>query len=97
MPSYIILGKYTHQGITTIKDSPSRVDAARKAIEGAGGKMGEFRLTIGRYDFVVEAEAPSDEAFATMMLAIAQGGTITSESLRAFSEAEFRGIVGAMP
>ncbi|HEU0073122.1 MAG TPA: GYD domain-containing protein [Dehalococcoidia bacterium] len=97
MPSYIILGKYTTQGIQSIKQSPARVDAARKAIEAAGGKMGDFRLTLGQYDFVVEAEAPTEEAYATLMLAIASGGTIATETLRAFSEAEFRGIVDKLP
>jgi uncharacterized protein with GYD domain len=97
MPSYIILGKYTTQGIQSIKQSPARVDGARKAIEAAGGKMGEFRLTIGQYDFIVEAEAPTEEAFAAVLLAIASGGTIATETLRAFSEAEFRSIVGSLP
>jgi uncharacterized protein with GYD domain len=97
MPTYIVLGKYTTQGIQTIKDSPGRVDAARKAIEAAGGKMGDFKLTIGQYDFVVEAEAPNDEALAGIMLAIGSGGTVTTETLRAFSESEFRSIVGKLP
>lgn len=97
MASYIILGKYTTQGIQTIKQSPDRVDAARKAIEAAGGKMGDFRLTMGQYDFVVEAEAPNDEALATLMLSIGSGGTVMTETLRCFSEAEFRSIVGKLP
>jgi uncharacterized protein with GYD domain len=97
MPTYIILGKYTTQGIQSIKQSPERVDRARKAIEAAGGKMGEFKLTLGQYDFILETEAPSDEAFAAVLLAIGSGGTITTESLRAFSEKEFREIVGKLP
>jgi len=97
MPTYIVLGKYTTQGIQSIKQSPDRVDAARKAIEAAGGKMGEFKLTIGRYDFIIETEAPNDETLATVLLAIGSGGTISTETLRAFSESEFRSIVSKLP
>ena len=97
MPTYIILGKYTTQGIQTIKQSPQRVDAARKAVEAAGGKMGEFKLTIGQYDFIAEAELPSDEVLAGVLLSIGSGGTVTTETLRCFSEGEFRNIVGKLP
>jgi uncharacterized protein with GYD domain len=97
MPTYIILGKYTTQGIQTIKQSPQRVDNARKAIEAAGGKMGDFKLTVGRYDFIVETEAPSDEVLAGVLLSIGSGGTVSTETLRAFSEKEFREIVNKLP
>ena len=59
--------------------------------------MGEFKLTIGQYDFVVEADLPSDEVLATVLLSIGSGGTVATETLRAFSESEFRDIVGRLP
>ncbi len=46
---------------------------------------------------MVETEVPSDEAFATVLLALAAAGNIKTESLRAFSEAEFRNIVSSLP
>ena len=33
MPQYVTLVRYTHQGIAKIKDSPSRLDSAKKAAE----------------------------------------------------------------
>jgi uncharacterized protein with GYD domain len=42
-------------------------------------------------------EAPDDETFARVLLTIASGGNITTETLRAFSEEEYRRIVAGMP
>ena len=97
MPTYLVLGKYTAQGISNIKDSPQRTENARKAVEAAGGKMGELYLTMGRYDFATIVEAPDDETFARVLLTITSGGTITTETLRAFTEDERRAIVAGMP
>ena len=97
MPSYVLLGKYTPQGMSVIKDSPRRTESARKAIEAAGGRLGEFYLTMGQYDFVTVIEAPDDETLASVLLAIASSGNITTETLRAFSEEERRQIVSKMP
>lgn len=42
MPTYIILGSYSEQGIRNIRQSPERLDAARQAIESAGGSIQFF-------------------------------------------------------
>ena len=39
MPHYVTLLRYTQQGIAKVKESPARLDAARKAAEAAGGKI----------------------------------------------------------
>jgi uncharacterized protein with GYD domain len=97
METYIILAKYTAQGIKNIKDSPARIEEARKATEAAGGKWLGWYLTMGRYDFVVMAEAPNAEAVAALMLAIGSQGNVSTETLRAFTEEEFKGIVANLP
>ena len=97
MPTYIALYKYTQQGIKNIKHSPSRLDKARKAIEGSGGKLKDFYLTMGRYDIVAVAEWPDDATAAKFMLAQCSEGNVTSETLKAFSEVEFRKIVSELP
>jgi len=97
MATYIILGKYTEQGIRNIKDSPNRVDMVRRAMEAAGGKMPGFYLTMGQYDFVAIGEAPDDEAFTRVLLSIVSSGNVSTQTLRAFPEADFRRIIAAMP
>jgi len=43
-----------------IKDSPSRLDGARKAAEKEGGKIQAWYLTMGQYDALLISEFPSE-------------------------------------
>jgi len=97
METFIILGSYTQQGIAKIKEGPARIDAARKAMEAAGGKMVAWYLTMGRYDFVLVAEAPDVKAAAAVLLATGAQGNVSTETLHALTEAEFKGIVSSLP
>ncbi len=97
METYILLAKYTQQGIKNIKDSPARIDAARTALEQAGGRWLGWYLTMGRYDIVVVAEAPSSEVVAQLALGTGMLGNVTTETLRAFTENEFKQILAGMP
>jgi uncharacterized protein with GYD domain len=92
-----MLVSWTQDGVKNIKKSPDRLTAAKKAFQSAGGEMKEFYLTMGRYDMVVVAEAPDDETFAKIVLAISSGGSVRTETLRAFPEDEYREIVAALP
>ena len=97
MPTYVVFNKWTDQGIRTVKEGPKRLDATRKAIEAAGGKVLCFYLTLGRYDSVLIVEAPSDEVAATLALSAGSEGNIRTESLKAFPESEYRNIVAKIP
>jgi uncharacterized protein with GYD domain len=96
MPTYIALMKYTEQGIANIKDSPARLDSGRKAFKKLGVKIKDTYLTMGRYDLVCVVEAPDDETFAKVMLTLGSQGNVQTETLKAFSEADFRKIVGSI-
>jgi uncharacterized protein with GYD domain len=97
MATYIVLTNYTQQGIANIKESPSRLDAAREAIKAMGGELKAFYLTMGRYDAVSIVEAPDDETIAKLALAIGSQGAIGTETLRAFTEDEYRQIIAGLP
>ncbi|MBI2462417.1 MAG: GYD domain-containing protein [Candidatus Rokubacteria bacterium] len=97
MPTYVSLLNYTHQGIQNIKDSPKRLDAAKKLLKGMGGELKAFYLTMGAYDIVVVAEAPSDEAMARFALAVGSAGNVRTTTLKAFTEAEYRKIIQGLP
>jgi len=93
MPSYLVLGNWTDQGIHNVKDSPGRKDAARKAIEEAGGKLIFFYMTMGQYDLVALLELPDDETAARVLLTLGTIGNIRSTTLKAFTEDEFESII----
>jgi uncharacterized protein with GYD domain len=97
MPTYISLLRFTQQGVEKIKESPARLERAKAAAKATGGELKAFYLTMGQYDAVVIAEAPSDEAYATTMLATGAAGAVRTETLRAFTEEEYRKIVATMP
>ena len=79
-----------------IKESPKRLDGARKTLEAAGIKLKEFYMVTGRYDMVIISEAPDDAALAKAMLSIASRGAVQTETLRAFTEDEYRKIIGSL-
>lgn len=96
MPTYISMLRYTQQGISAVKNAPARIDAAKEAYRKAGGELKALYLTLGQYDLVVVAEMPNDEAVARMALALGSQGNIRSETMRAFTETEFRKVVGSL-
>ncbi|MBZ5544851.1 MAG: GYD domain-containing protein [Acidobacteriia bacterium] len=97
MPAYIVLGSWTQKGIENIKQSPTRLDAAKKVFEAQGGKLTAFYMTMGQYDFVVLSECPNDESAAKAALSLGAAGGVRTETLKAFSEAEYRKIIGSLP
>ena len=96
MNTYILLASWTEQGVRNIKESPTRLEAAKKAIKALGGEFRSFHMTMGSHDVVVIYDAPSDEISARFTLAIAQGGNLRTQTLKAFSETEYRDIIGSL-
>jgi len=96
MPTYISMLHYTQQGINAIKNAPARIDATKDAYRKAGGELKSIYLTLGQYDLVAIVEMPNDEAVARMALVLGAQGNVRSETMRAFTETEFRKIAGTV-
>jgi len=96
MPTYLSLINWTDQGIRNVKDSPKRLDAAKKALEDIGGKVKAFYMLQGSYDAVLILEAPNDEALAKFFLKIGSLGNVRTTTLRAYPEAEYRKIMSEL-
>ena len=97
MATYITLARFTQQGIEKIKESPARLDAAKQAFRAMDAELKEFFLVTGTYDLVVISEAPDDETVAKLALSIGVQGNIRTETIRAFTEDEYRSIISALP
>jgi uncharacterized protein with GYD domain len=93
MPTYITLWNYTQHGIENIEDSPDRLDAAVELMESLGGELKGFYLTMGAYDLVTVAEFPDDDAAAKAMLRIGASGAVSSETMKAWPEADYRDLI----
>jgi uncharacterized protein with GYD domain len=96
MPTYIALLSWTGQGIKNVKDSPSRLDAGREAFKKTGVNIKDTYLTMGQYDLVCIIEAPDDESFATAMLSLGAQGNVKTETLKAFTEDQYRKICASV-
>ncbi|SFC72845.1 GYD domain-containing protein [Halobiforma haloterrestris] len=57
----------------------------------------EFYLTFGEYDAVAVIEAPDDETAAQLVLTVSRAGAISSETLKAFPEDEYREVIEGLP
>ncbi len=97
MPTYITLIRWTDQGIRKVKESPARYDEFKKAVEKSGGKVKGFYLVQGRYDLVTVTEAADDKTSTKLALAVASGGNVRTETMRAFTEEEYRKIIAELP
>src|ERR1017187_9831157 len=62
----------------------------------AVSELKEFFMVTGQYDMVLIAEAPDDTAIAKAVLSLASKGAIQSETLRAFTESEYRSILSGL-
>jgi uncharacterized protein with GYD domain len=96
MARYVILGNWTDQGVKNVKDTTQRVEQARAQFESLGVRLETVLWTLGRYDTVVVAEAPDDEAITTAMLRLGMAGNTRTETLRAFTAQEIGGILGKL-
>ena len=97
MATYITLVRWTQKGIENVKESPDRLGAVKKLFQAAGAEVKEFYLVTGQYDMVVVSEAPDAETVAKVALAIGSHGAVRTETLRAFTEDEYRKIIAALP
>jgi uncharacterized protein with GYD domain len=94
MPTYIVLSSFTEQGIKNVKDSPKRAEAFNELAKKSGATLKEIYWTLGLYDIVSVVEAPDDEIMTALGLNIGKQGNVRTQTLRAFSADEMKGILG---
>lgn len=96
MTTYIMLVNWTEQGIRNVRESPKRLDAAKKQLAEMGGSFREFYLTMGDCDMVAICDAPDDAVAARFALQLGAGGNVRTRTLKAFPEAAYREIVASL-
>lgn len=97
MNTYLIQFQLTGQGLQRIKESPSRVEAAKKTVHNLGGEVRAFYGILGsEFDTLFIVNAPNDEIVARMALSISALGNVRTTTHRLFNEDEYRKITGSI-
>lgn len=96
MPTFITLLRWTQQGAANAKDSPKRLDAGREAFKKLGVEIKDTWMTMGRYDLICVIEGPDDETVARALLSLGSQGNVQTETMKAWSEDEYRKITGSL-
>jgi uncharacterized protein with GYD domain len=96
MATYIVLSRFTEQGMRSIKDTAKRAELVREAARKMGIDMKSIYWTIGKYDLVATFEAPDDESITALCLTIGMQGNVTTQTLRAFSSNDMTGILAKL-
>jgi uncharacterized protein with GYD domain len=95
MATYIVLGTFTDQGRTEIKDTPQRRDRGRERAKELGVTFTAY-VTMGAYDVIWVVEAPDDTALAKFIVTIGMVGSVKTQTMRAFTEGEVDTILASV-
>ncbi|HEV2545716.1 MAG TPA: GYD domain-containing protein [Stellaceae bacterium] len=96
MTTYVMLTKWTEKGMVNVKESPKRLDAAKKALKEMGGEFKSVYMTMGDYDLVAIYDAPDDAIAARFTLILGMLGNVRTTTLKAFPEAAYREIINSL-
>lgn len=97
MALYISLITFADQGVRNAKDTTKRAEAAKEMGKKMGVNMTQIYWTLGHYDLVAVLDAPNEEAAAAFGLWVSSGGNVRTETMRAFSADEMKGVLAKLP
>jgi len=72
------------------------LDAAKKLAKDLGGEIKTVYMTQGSIDLAFVAEMPNDEKMASFVLKLGSLGNVRTTTLKAYSEDEYRKIIGGL-
>src|SRR5688572_11326929 len=93
MPTYIVLGTFTDQGVRNVKDTTKRAEAVKQAARKLGATVKDVYWTLGQYDVATVIDAPDEAAITALGLTIGASGNVRTQTLRAFSAEEISQIL----
>ena len=94
---FIVSLTRTDQGRRSIKDTAKRVQGARELAKKMGVEIEQVFFTSGDTDIVTIVNAPNGDNVAKLALAIGALGNVSTNTVRAWSEAEFVKLVSELP
>jgi uncharacterized protein with GYD domain len=97
MPTYIVLGNYTEQGIRNIRRLADLRQAAEQWTEAQGGRVVANYTTMGPYDFVFIVELPSPDVALEGAFLFGSQGEVRTQTMMAFPAQAAEAIARRLP
>ena len=96
MAIYITRGTYSEHAFQgMLKNPEDRHDAVAKLFAAAGGKLIDYYVTMGEYDFMVIAEFPNGvDGLSALVVAAGTGGVRSLNTVAAFTTADAKKAEG---
>jgi len=96
MATFVVLAKFTDQGIRNVKQTINRAESFKQLAAMTGIRVKSIYWTLGRHDLVAICDVPDDEDATALSLSISSRGNVRCETLRAFSFDEMKKILSKM-
>jgi uncharacterized protein with GYD domain len=89
MPIYVSHVTLTREGLQELKEAPSRMQANRELWEQAGGKLLNWYVVLGDYDYLLITEAPNEKVMAEIATKASSRGRTQFKTYTAIPMEEF--------
>lgn len=96
MPTYLIMGKFTDQGIKNVRETTARADRFREIAKQCGVEVRETMWLMGEYDVINIVEAKDEESLAALLLKVGAWGNVKTTTYRAFSKNDMDAVIAKM-
>jgi uncharacterized protein with GYD domain len=89
MPIYISHVTLTQEGVKAIKNVSERIEENKKLWEEAGGKLLQWYIVLGDYDYLLITEAPDEKVMAEIVAKASRRGRTQFRTYIGISIEEF--------
>ncbi|MFQ5449926.1 MAG: GYD domain-containing protein [Nitrospinaceae bacterium] len=96
MATFIIMGKFTPQGIRNVKETTTRSHRFREIAEGYGVKVHEIFWLMGDFDVINIVEAEDEKSVSALLLELGAWGNVSTTTYRAYTKEEMDAIIAKM-
>ena len=96
MAIYLIMGKFTPQGIKNVKQTAARAHRFKEIAAGYGVKVLDIYWLMGKYDVVNIVEAQDEKSVSALLLNLGAWGNVTTTTFRAYNKEEMEEIFAKM-
>ena len=96
MPTYLVIGNFTDQGVRNVKDTLKRLETVRGVAKKLGITVKDAYWTLGQYDIALVAEAPDEAAMTAFGLSVGAQGNVRTQTIRAITTDEMGQLLSRM-